>query len=210
MRCRSGRRRLLGAGRFWPSRVGLRGKRVARSLRGLGAKRLLAHLRTILYMRACVIARLADSNLSPRRIIITNPSIFANNPACRVGSDVFLRSKKRLTPPAAVASLGYLSLTVSRGRNQWYCPLSALFLRLPQMTRDDVGPNRCRQIFFKLFNRVPFNEKKNRHIDVPQMPKVCSGWLFGCGLFCCTAFWMLLRWFCRLVPILAVSRLECW
>ena len=97
MRCRSGRRRLLGAGRFWPSRVGLRGKRVARSLRGLGAKRLLAHLHTILYMRACVIGRLADSNLSPRRIII-NPSSFANNPACRGAVRRFFAQQKTADP----------------------------------------------------------------------------------------------------------------
>jgi hypothetical protein len=97
MRCRSGHRRLLGAGRFWPSRVGLRGKRVARSLRGLGAKRLLAHLHTILYMRACVIARLGDSNHSPRRIII-NPSIFANHPACRVAVRRFFAQQKTADP----------------------------------------------------------------------------------------------------------------
>jgi hypothetical protein len=52
-------------------------------------------------MRACVIARLGDSNHSPRRIII-NPSIFANHPACRVAVSRFLLRKKRLTPPAAV------------------------------------------------------------------------------------------------------------
>ena len=98
MRCRSGRRRLLGADRFLPSRVGLRGKRVARSLRGLGAKRLLAHLHTILYMRACIIPRLADSNLSPRRIIITNPSSFANNPACLVAVRRFLAQQKTADP----------------------------------------------------------------------------------------------------------------
>ncbi len=97
MRCRSGHRRLLGAGRFWPSRVGLRGKRVARSLRGLGAKFLLAHLHTILYMRACVIAQLGDSNHSPRRIII-NPSTFANHPACRVAVRRFFAQQKTADP----------------------------------------------------------------------------------------------------------------
>ena len=68
-------------------------------------------------MRACVISRLADSNLSAPQAII-NSSIFVNNPTCRMGPAVFLRSKKRLIPPAAVMPRGYLSLIVSRSQNR--------------------------------------------------------------------------------------------